>query len=108
MGKKINLTEAELRKMIYEAIENAVNPGQTNPPEASTTQVPAANLKPVGKSYPGAIKSALEYIECAKNSLARFGRLPGEFFGIPDEQMKLFGIITNHLTEAEKLLSSIG
>ena len=109
MGQKIRISENELRKLIREAIENVVGGNPTNPPAATTNMVPVANAAPapVGTNYGKTIELAIADIENVKSELMRFTRMPGDFFGIPNEKMSLFNEAIKNLSAAETNLTSV-
>lgn len=106
MGQKIRISESELRKLIREAIENSIgNP--TNPPTTAVAQPAVATNMVVNPQYAEAIKQAMGDIQGIKTMLGRFTRVPGAFYGIPEEKMKLFGTVFEYLTSAESTLANI-
>lgn len=109
MAQKIRLTETELRKIIREAIGNVVGENPTNPPATTTGMAPVVNAAPapVGTNYGKTIELAIADIENVKNELMRFTRMPGSFFGIPDDKMQLFGEAIKNLSAAETNLTSV-
>jgi hypothetical protein len=46
-------------------------------------------------------------IQNIKAALERFTHVPGAFYGIPEEKMKLFGTAIQNLTSAENTLGTI-
>lgn len=106
MSQKIRLTESELRNMIYEAINSLVG-DPTNPPTTAVAQPPAAPNMVVNPKYADAIRQTVGDIQNIKTTLERFTRVPGAFYGIPEEKMKLFGIALQNLTSAENTLTNI-
>lgn len=106
MKRKIRITESELRNIILEAINSVVGDNPTNPPSTvPATTKPA--LKAVGTNYADTISLAVTDIENVKKGLSRFTSLPGDYFGIPNEKMQLFGEVFNHLDAAKEALANI-
>ena len=106
MGKKIRLTENQLRKIIKEAIENVVG---VNPPPKQAAQpapAPSAEMPTVNKNYVQSIEQAISEITNTENTIARFIRMPGKFFGIPEEKMPGFQRANQHLEMAKNELQT--
>lgn len=106
MGKKIRLTENQLRQIIKEAIENVVG---VNPPPKQSAQpapAPADEMPTVNKNYVQSIEQAISEITNAESTFARFMRIPGKFFGIPEEKMPGFQRANQHLEMAKKELQA--
>ena len=106
MGKKIRLTENQLKQIISEAIENVV--GVNPPPKQSAQPAPAptAEMPTVNKNYVQSIEQAISEITNTENAIARFMRMPGKFFGIPEEKMPSFQRANQHLEMAKKELQT--
>jgi hypothetical protein len=108
MGKKINLTEAELRKMIYEAIDNVINP--TNPPETKQNQSTSDAVLPrlVSDEQTNAkLNNSIESINVAKNSLGNLLSMPGQYHGLSDDIMRRIKEGTSHLDMAAQIFTQI-
>lgn len=107
MGQKIKISESELRRLIREAIENAVGNNPTNPPSTGIAPAPSAPNMVVNPKYADAIKQTVGDIQNIKMSLERFTHVPGAFYGIPEGKMKLFSVALQNLISAENTLNSI-
>lgn len=106
MGKKVRLTESQLKQIIREAIENVTG---VNPPPKQSAQPapsPAAEMPTVSKNYVQSIEQAISEITNTENTIARFMRMPGKFFGIPEEKMPGFQRANQHLEMAKKELQT--
>lgn len=108
MGKKINLTEAELRKMIYEAIDNVINP--TNSPEAKQNQ-PARNTalpRLMSDEQTNAkLNNSIESINMAKSSLGNLLSMPGQYHGLSDDIMRKIKEGASYLNMAMQIFTQI-
>lgn len=107
MGQKIRINESELRKLIREAIENAVGNNPTNPPSTGIAPAPAAPNMVVNPKYADAIKQTVGDIQNIKTSLERFTHVPGAFYGIPEEKMSVFQTAMQHLEAAKNALLTL-
>ena len=107
MGQKIRISESALRKLIREAIEGVVGNNPTNPPTTGMAPSPAAPNMVVNPKYADAIRQTMGDIQNIKAALERFTHVPGAFYGIPEEKMKLFGTAIQNLTSAENTLGTI-
>lgn len=92
--------------MIREAIENMIG-DPTNPPTTAVAQPPAAPNMVVNPKYADAIRQTMSDIQSIKTTLERFTHVPGAFYGIPEEKMKLFGVALQNLTSTENTLNNI-
>lgn len=108
MGKKINLTEAELRKMIYEAIDNVINPA--NSPEAKQNQ-PARNAalpRLMSDEQTNAkLNNSIESINMAKSSLGNLLSMPGQYHGLSDDVMRRIKEGASYLNMAAQIFTQI-
>lgn len=108
MGKKVRLTESQLKQIIREAIENVT--GVNPPPKQAAQPAPApsqaAEMPTVNKNYVQSIEQAISEITNTENTIARFMRMPGKFFGIPEEKMPGFQRANQHLEMAKNELQT--
>lgn len=114
MGQKIRLTESELRAVIREAIEGMLDDvpggpskipaqGQAPAPEPEQT----AAMPPIHQNYAEGLKMLIDDIDRIETSLGRFTRLPGEFYGIPNEKMRFFSEAVKNLNAAKTNIQQV-
>ena len=106
MGKKVRLTENQLKQIIREAIENVVG---VNPPPKQAAQPapsPAAEMPTVNRNYAANIQAIMGEISRVEEEISWFIRMRGQFFGIPEEKMPGFQRANQHLEMAKNELQT--
>ncbi len=108
MKQRIKLTESEIRKIIYEAIENALGPA--NPPHGNQPQASGEVALPrlVGDEQTNAkLANSIESIKAAKLSLGNLLTMPGQYHGLSEDIMNQIKSGVSHLNTVIQMFTEI-
>ena len=106
MGKKIKLTESQLKQIIREAIENVTGVNPPPKPAAQPAPVPSSEMPTVNKNYAASVQGIVSEISQVEEEITWFIRRNGQFFGIPEEKMSGFQRANQNLEMAKNELQT--